>query len=108
MESESSGGPDIKEVESSLQKLWERVRRVSELVVSLRKENDELRDNMAQQQETEQSLSETVRLKQQELQGVQAELRKLQQNGSSFLNREEKEALTEKIKDLIAKIDSRL
>ena len=108
METDSSGGPDITEIESSLQKLWERARHVSELVVSLRKENEELRTSLAEGQDSQQTLSETMRRKEQELAGVSAELRKLQQNGSSFLNREEKEALKVKIKELISKIDSRL
>jgi chromosome segregation ATPase len=103
-----SGAPDIKDIESSLQKLWERARRLSEVILQLRKENEQLRSTLAEHQDSEHSLSASMRRKEQELAGVQAELKKLQQNGSSFLNREEKEALTAKIKELISKIDARL
>ena len=108
MAADLSGAPDIKEIESSLQKLWERARRLSDIILKLRNENDELRSSLAEHENTHESLSESMRRKERELAGVQAELRKLQENGSSFLNREEKEALTEKIKDLIAKIEARL
>ena len=108
MSTDSTGEPDIREVETSLQRLWDRARRVSELVVSLRKENEELRSSLSEERQAHENLSENLRLKEQELGAIQTELRKLQQNGSSFLNREEKETLAAKIKDLISKIESRL
>jgi uncharacterized protein YoxC len=108
LETSSTGGTDIKDVASSLQNLWERARRVSDLVVQMRKENEELRQSLLHHEESERTLSETVQRKEQELERVQAELHKLQENGSSFLKHDEKAALTEKIKDLISKIESRL
>lgn len=108
LESDSAGGRDIKEIESALGRLWERARRVSEMVVELRKENQTLRESLAEQEQSSRSLAEAVRRKEGELAGLQSELRKLQQNGSSFLAKDEKEALAEKIKELISKIESRL
>ena len=108
VETDSSGGRDIKEIEAALGKLWERARRVSEMVVELRKENQQLRESLAEHEQSGRSLAEAVRRKEGELANVQSELRKLQQNGSSFLNKDEKEVLAEKIKELISKIESRL
>ena len=108
MEPDSPGGRDIKEIESALGRLWERARRVSEMVVELRKENQQLRESLAEHEQSAQSLADAVRRKEGELAGLQSELRKLQQNGSSFLAKDEKEALAAKIKELISKIDSRL
>ena len=85
MSTDSPTGPDIKDIESSLQRLWERARRVSDLVAVLRKENEELRGKLTTEQSAGRELSESLRQKEQELAGVRAELRKLQQNGSSFL-----------------------
>jgi len=108
VDSEALGGKDVREIESSLQGLWEKARRISDLVISLRNENQKLRTELAEIRSGEHDLHEAVRTHEDELKRAREELSKLQANGDSIFTHEEKEALATKIRELIALIDSRL
>lgn len=105
---EVSGGRDLKSLEGSLQTLWERARKVSELVLRLKRENQTLRQEVQDLQTTHAALKRELESGRQELQKVQQQLLQLQSNGSNIFTKEEKEALKARIKELIVKINSRL
>ncbi|MBI2620532.1 MAG: hypothetical protein HYW57_10665 [Ignavibacteriales bacterium] len=101
VETEVTGGRATDQVESSLQKLWEKARRLSEALLRVQKENQALRRRVEELETMEKRLAN-------ELRGREQELLKLQSNGSGMFTHEEKEALASKIKELIAKINARL
>ena len=108
IEAEILSGKDIKSLETSLEALWEKARRVSELLVHLRETNAELMKRVEALESSDQVLKQELATKQRELDEVRKEALRLQSNGSNFLTKEEKEALKARIKDLISKINSRL
>ncbi len=98
---EVTGGGERDQLESSIQKLWEKARKLSDILLRLRNDNEALRRRV-----------EDLELKGQkmlkELQGKEQELLKHQSNGSTMFTHEEKEAFVQKVKDLIGKINARL
>ncbi len=94
-------GRDAQQIESSLQKLWERARNLSDLLLRLKEENKTLRRRVEELERKEQQIAK-------DLTGKEKELLRLQSNGSGLYTHEEKEALVLKIKDLIAKINAHL
>ena len=108
VEAESISGKDIKSLESSLETLWEKARRVSEMLVHMRETNTELLKRIETLESSDESLKRELAGKERELDLLRKEALRLQSNGSNFLTKEEKEALKARIKDLIIKINSRL
>ena len=101
VEPDITGGRDVQHMEASLQKLWEKAKQLSELLLRLKEENKVLRRRV---EELERKEQQTAR----DLNGKEQELLRLQSNGSGVFTHEEKEALVLRIKDLIAKINARL
>lgn len=89
------------QLETSLQKLWEKAKKLSDILIRLKDDNESLRRRVEELEQREMTLSKA-------LQGKEQELMKHQSNGSGMFTHEEKEAVVEKIKDLIEKISSRL
>ena len=89
------------QLESSLQKLWEKARRLSDILLRMKDENESLRRRIEEHEARERQLKA-------ELHGKEQECLKLQSNGTGMFTHEEKEALAIKIRELIAKINSRL
>lgn len=108
LETEVSGGRDLKSLEGSLQTLWERARKVSDLVLRLKQENQDLRQEVGDLRNTQAALNRELESSRQDLQRIQEQLLQLQSNGSNIFTKEEKEALKARIKELIVKINSRL
>lgn len=100
-EPEVTNEKEIDQLEASLQKLWEKSRRLSEILLQLKEENQSLRQRLADVEQKERRLTG-------ELEGREKEILKLQSNGTGMFTHEEKEALVGKIRDLIAKLNSRL
>ncbi|HTP81098.1 MAG TPA: hypothetical protein VMM57_11935 [Bacteroidota bacterium] len=100
-EAEAGKKSDLHHLEESLQVVWEKARRVSELLIRLKEENKTL-------QQEEQHLRSELERRELDLQRVRKELLQLQSNGSGMFSKEEKEELTTRIKELIGKINSRL
>ena len=108
VEAESISGKDIKSLESSLEALWEKARRVSEMLVHMRETNSDLLKRIDALESSDDHLKRELASKERELELLRKEALRLQSNGSNFLTKEEKEALKARIKDLIIKINSRL
>lgn len=105
---EVTSGKDRSNLEALLQSLWEKARRVSELVLRLKRENESLKKHVDEIQQGQEDLRAELNLKQQELQSIKQQLLQLQSNGSEVFTKEEKEAFKARIKELIVKINSRL
>jgi predicted nucleic acid-binding Zn-ribbon protein len=100
-ETEVTNGGEKDRLESSLQTLWLKARRLSDILLRLKNENESLRRRVEELEGKELQLSK-------KLQGTEQELLQRQSNGSSMFTHEEKEAFVQKIRELIAKINSRL
>lgn len=101
-------GKDIKTLETSLEALWDKARRVSEVLVQLKETNGVLQRKVEDFEIVELSLKQELVAKERELERLRQEALRLQSNGSNILTKEEKEALKARIKDLIGKINSHL
>ena len=108
MEAEVISGKDIKTIETSLEALWDKARRVSEVLVQLKESNSVLQRKVGDLEAVEQNLKQELALKDRELERLRQDALRLQSNGSNILTKEEKEALKARIKDLISKINSHL
>jgi len=108
VEAEVISGKDIRSLETSLETLWEKARRVSEVLAQLKETNGELRKRVKDLEAVEQRLMQDLADRNREADGLRQEVLRVQSNGSNILTKEEKEALKARIKDLIIKINSRL
>ena len=108
MEAEVISGKDIKTIETSLEALWDKARRVSEVLVQLKESNSVLQRKVTDLEAVEQNLKQELALKDRELERLRQDALRLQSNGSNILTKEEKEALKARIKDLVTKISSHL
>jgi septal ring factor EnvC (AmiA/AmiB activator) len=108
MEAEVISGKDMKTIETSLEALWDKARRVSEVLVQLKETNGVLQKKVEDLESAEQSLKQELAAKERELERLRQDALRLQSNGSNILTKEEKEALKARIKDLIGKINSHL
>jgi uncharacterized coiled-coil DUF342 family protein len=109
MEKEVEITSDSTTLEESLKGLWEKVRTAGNLIVQLRDEKKSLGLRLQQVENELQSVKETLTNREQELKRVRTEYTQLvNSNGQNVLSNEEKENLKNKIRDLIAKINSHL
>lgn len=99
---------ELHTLEASLEKLWEKARRVSEVLLRLQGENKDLRIRLREHEMQVAQLKDDLRTREQDLERMRSELLGLQSNGSQAFSREEKEELQQRIKDLIAKINARV
>jgi len=107
-EAEVISGKDIRSLETSLETLWEKARRVSEILVRLKDTNGDLRKKVENLEAVEQRLMKDLAEKEREMERLRQEVLRAHSNGSNMLTKEEKEALKARIKDLITKISSHL
>jgi signal transduction protein with GAF and PtsI domain len=107
-EAEVMSGKDVRSLETSLETLWEKARRVSEALVQMKEMNVDLRKRMEDLEAVEQRLMLDLADKEREVERLRQEVLRVQSNGSNMLTKEEKEALKARIKDLITKISSHL
>jgi type III secretory pathway component EscV len=107
-EAEVMSGKDIRNLETSLETLWEKARRVSEVLIQLKEVNGGLRKRVEELEAVEQRLVQELSDKEREVERLRQEALRAQSNGSNTLTKEEKEALKARIKDLITKISSHL
>ena len=108
MEAEVISGKDIKTIETSLEALWDKARRVSEVLVQLKETNGVLQRKVEDLEAVERNLKQELAARDRELERLRQDALRLQSNGSNILTKEEKEALKARIKDLIGKINSHL
>jgi len=107
-EAELVSGKDIRSLETSLETLWEKARRVSEVLVQMKETNGDLRKRVEDLEAIEQRLMPELADKVREVERLRQEAIRAQSNGSNILTKDEKEALKARIKDLITKISSHL
>ncbi|MGD0341051.1 MAG: hypothetical protein ABSA76_05020 [Bacteroidales bacterium] len=108
IDAETTEKKDLRQLEESLQSLWEKARLVSDLLLRLKAENKELHSRLSSLELKEQRWAEELRQREQEIKEVRAQLAHAQSNGSSLFSKEESEALKLRLKELIIKINSRL
>jgi len=107
-DTEAAKTRDLRHLEESLQKLWDKARLVSDTIMRLKEENKELKDRIASLEATEGRLSTEMRERERDLDHVRAQLQHLQSNGSGLFSKHEQEELKSRLKELITKINSRL
>jgi uncharacterized protein (DUF3084 family) len=108
VEPEVASAKDIKNLESSLQALWEKARQVSESLTQLKEKNTVLQGRVEELEQSERKLKQELQGREKEFERLKQEALRLQSNGSDLLTKEEKEALKSRIKELITKINSHL
>ncbi len=99
---------DARTLDTSLEHVWEKIRRVSDALLRLREENKALKERVATLEAEDAQLQNELQKQRQDAERLQKEFTKLQSNGSSFVTPEEKEELKTKLKVLISKINARL
>lgn len=108
IDAETAEKKDLRQLEESLQSLWEKARLVSDLILRLKAENKELQGRLSSLELKERRWTEEIRQREQEMEDVRAQLVHAQSNGSSLFSKEESEALKSRLKELIVKINSRI
>jgi chromosome segregation ATPase len=108
LDAETAEKKDLRQLEESLQSLWEKARLVSDLLFRLKTENKELQSRLSSLELKERRWAEELRQREQEMEEVRAQLAHEQSNGNSLFSKEESEALKSRLKELIVKINSRL
>ena len=108
LDAETAEKKDLRQLEESLQSLWEKARLVSDLLLRLKTENKELQSRLSSLELKERRSTEELRQREQEIEDVRAQLAHAQSNGSSLFSKEESEALKTRLKELINKINSRV
>jgi len=107
-DTELASKKDLKHLAESIQELWTKARRVSDLLLQARAENTQLNTRNAELERSEREVKSRLEQREQELHKLRIELVQLQSNGNSIYSKEEKDELKTKIKELISKINSRL
>jgi septal ring factor EnvC (AmiA/AmiB activator) len=108
LDAEMANKKDLRQLEDSLQKLWEKARLVSDSLLRLKTENQELKNRIASLESKEQRWTEELQRRERDLEQIRAQLAQAQSNGSNLFSKEESEALKSRLKELITKINSRL
>ena len=108
MDAETAEKKDLRQLEESLQFLWEKARRVSEALLRLKAENKELQSKLLSLESKERRWAEEIRQHEREMEEVRAQLAQAPSNGSGLISKEDSEALKSRLKELILKINSRL
>jgi hypothetical protein len=99
---------DLKRLEETLSVLWEKARRVSDVLLRLKAENKELQDRISSLELQERRSGEELQRRERDLVEIREELSRVQSNGSSLFSKEESEILKTRLKELIFKINSRV
>lgn len=107
-DTELASKKDLKRLAESIQDLWAKARRVSDLLLQVRAENTQLKTRNAELERSEREVRTRLEQRELELRSLKQEVVQLQSNGSSIYSKEEKEELKTRIKELISKINSRL
>ena len=97
-----------RQIEDSLQKLWEKARLVSDALLQCKKENKELRALLSSLELKERHSADELERRGREVEELRALLGHAQSNGNSLFSKEESEALRSRLTELIGRINSRL
>jgi len=95
--------------EDALKVLWDKVRAASALIGDLKSERQSIHERLTSAHVQIESLKNELQNKEQEIKRIRAELVQASNSSSSFsFSNEEKEILRDRIRELIAKINSHL
>lgn len=108
LDADAADKKDLRQLEGSLQKLWEKARLVSDSLLRLRSENQELKSRIASLESQEHHWTEELQRRERDLKQIRSQLAQAQSNGSNLFSKEEAEELKSRLKELITKINSRL
>ena len=109
MEKEVETATDSSTLEESIKGLWDKARTAGNLIVQLRDEKKSLGVRLQQVENELQSIKDALGNREQELKRLRAEYAQMvSSNGQNAFTENEKENLKNKIRDLIAKINSHL
>ena len=108
IDAETAEKKDLRQLEESLQSLWEKARHVSDLLLRLKTENKELQSRLSSLELKERRWTEEFQQREQEMKEMRAQLVHAQSNESSLFSKEELEVLKLRLKELIVKINSRI
>jgi chromosome segregation ATPase len=99
---------DVRTVESSLKVLWEKARRAAALIGELRAERQTLKTRVEELEHVLQQLQQEMTKKENQLKKLIAEKEAVDPKSVALFANGEREALAEKVKNLLAKIDAYL
>lgn len=108
IDTEMADKKDLKHLEDALQTLWDKARRVSDVILQLKTENRELQSRISSLELKERRSMEELQRRESDLKEIRTQLEKAQSNGSSLFSKEESEVLKLRLKELISKINSRI
>jgi chromosome segregation ATPase len=108
VDAETAEKKDLRQLEESLQNLWEKARSVSEMLLHLKAENKELQTRISSLETKERRANEELQRRENEVEEIRMQLVQAQANGSSLFTKEELEGVKSRLRELIAKINSRL
>ncbi len=97
---------DSRGLEGVFRTLWERVKKAAELIEHLKEENRTLRSNTAQLEEQLSNLKNELMTKEGALREMNEERLQVLSSGDSLFSEQEREALKQRIRELIASINS--
>jgi predicted nucleic acid-binding Zn-ribbon protein len=96
-------------IEIEIKRLWDKIRKASEVIFMLRDEIQTIKNQNSELQQKYEDLKTTMGSKEQEYARIRAEYTRLGSNiGGETFSPQEKEALKNRILELIAKINSHL
>jgi predicted nucleic acid-binding Zn-ribbon protein len=108
IDTEMTDKKGLKRLEDALQALWDKARRVSDVLLQLKAENKELQSRILGLEVKERSSMEELQRREHDLNEIRTQLAQAQSNGSSLFSKEESEVLKSRLKELISKINSRV
>jgi hypothetical protein len=108
LDAETAEKKELRQLEDSLQKLWEKARLVSDALLREKAEKKELQSRLSSLEMKERRWADELQRRESELEEVRTQLSHAQSNGHSLFSKEESEALKSRLKEMIVKINSRL
>jgi septal ring factor EnvC (AmiA/AmiB activator) len=89
-DTELAGKKELRHLAASIQELWTKARRVSDLLSQVRSENAELKNRIAELERSDREVGSRLEQREQELHKLRVDYVQLQSNGSSIYSKEEK------------------
>jgi DNA repair exonuclease SbcCD ATPase subunit len=108
IDTEMTDKKGLKRLEDALQALWDKARRVSDVLLQLKAENKELQSRILGLELKERRSMEELQHREHDLNEIRTQLEQTQSNGSSLFSKEESEVIKSRLKELINKINSRV
>lgn len=98
----------IRPLETALNSLWEKARRASEVIIGLRGDNRALQERVTELEEELVNAKESLGARAEEIKKLREDFSLLKSHRNDTISKEEREAIKNKIQELIHKINSYL